>query len=72
MVSVMEGELIPVAGGVVIKSAADGAIVGAVGVSGAAADEDEYLAIQGVVNADCNASNELTTEPPEHRCTTLK
>eukprot|EP00581_Thalassiosira_minuscula_P002029 CAMPEP_0183736620 /NCGR_PEP_ID=MMETSP0737-20130205/49765_1 /TAXON_ID=385413 /ORGANISM="Thalassiosira miniscula, Strain CCMP1093" /LENGTH=127 /DNA_ID=CAMNT_0025970671 /DNA_START=27 /DNA_END=407 /DNA_ORIENTATION=+ len=43
MVSVMEGGLVPVSGGVLVKSA-DGSIVGAIGVSGAAADEDEYLA----------------------------
>ena len=74
MVNVMAGELIPVAGGVLVRSAADGSVVGAVGVSGAAADEDEYLAIEGVRVACATLSSYslLITEPPEHRCTTLK
>ena len=69
MVSILEGDLIPVAGGVLIKSAQDGSIVGSVGVSGAAADEDEYLGIIGVTEA---GEGLLVTEPPEHCCTTLK
>ena len=71
MVSVMHGELIPVAGGILVRSAVDGAVVGAVGVSGAAADEDEYLAIEGVRVACNGDSSLLITEPPQHRCTTL-
>ena len=71
MVSLMEGDLIPVAGGVLIKNAEDGSIVGAIGVSGAAADEDEYLGIIGVANGQ-GSENLLTTVPPEHCCTTLK
>lgn len=96
MVSVMEGELIPVAGGVAIKSAGkccthyevifgiscvsnlnriysvtyllDGSIVGAIGVSGAAADEDEYLGWKGVQSV----AGGLLTEPKNHCCKTLK
>lgn len=68
MVSVMEGELIPVAGGVLIKSATDGGIVGAVGVSGAAADEDEFLAIQGVLLGVEDGF--VVPEPAEHQCKT--
>eukprot|EP00980_Cylindrotheca_fusiformis_P002017 scaffold444_cov109-Cylindrotheca_fusiformis.AAC.14 len=69
MVSVMEGELIPVAGGVLIQSE-DGSTVGAVGVSGAAADEDEYLAWAGVqVLRD---EGKLLTVPENHCCKTLK
>lgn len=67
MVSVMEGELIPVAGGVLIKSN-DGHTVGAVGVSGAAADEDEYLAWMGVQALKAG----LSTVPEKHSCKTLK
>lgn len=66
MVSVMGGELVPVAGGVLIKSG-DGSIVGAIGVSGAAADEDEYLAWKGV-----QALAGLSTVPEKHCCKTLK
>lgn len=47
MCTLMKDELIPVAGGVPIKGA-DGSIVGAVGVSGASAAEDEYLAWKGI------------------------
>jgi hypothetical protein len=49
---------------------ADGNTVGAVGVSGAAADEDEYLAWQGVKSVSEAAG--LKTVPEEHSCTTLK
>ncbi|MGG5889378.1 GlcG/HbpS family heme-binding protein [Falsiroseomonas sp. HC035] len=42
-----EGRFIPVPGGVLICRA-DGAVVGAVGVSGDASDKDEYAAIAGV------------------------
>ena len=48
----------------------DGSIVGAVGVSGAAADEDEYLAWAGI-QAVKDAGG-LSTEPENHCCTTLK
>ena len=78
MVNVMNGELIPVAGGVLVRSTLDGSVVGAVGVSGAAADEDEYLAIEGVRVA-CNSLSDsddssllITTDPSTHLCTTLK
>jgi uncharacterized protein GlcG (DUF336 family) len=41
------GRFIPVPGGVLIRRA-DGAVIGAVGVSGDASDRDEYVAIVGV------------------------
>lgn len=103
MVSVMDGELVPVAGGVLIQSEGeiptsfsfsdafgvamlftlwfvlpcahhilylnhtlDGSAVGAIGVSGAAADEDEYLAWKGV------QAVKLSTVPENHCCKTLK
>ena len=69
MVTVMKDELVPVAGGVLIK-AQDGSIVGSCGVSGAAADEDEYLAWKGV-QAVASIGN-LATVPENHCCTTLK
>ncbi|KAL7572812.1 hypothetical protein ACA910_014669 [Epithemia clementina (nom. ined.)] len=86
MATIVPGELIPVAGGVLIQCQDDdttdsGATsscitIGAVGVSGAAADEDEYLAIQGVVQGLVKNGNlgdtKITTVPPEHCCTTLK
>jgi len=71
MVSVMEGELIPVAGGVLIQDA-DGNTVGSVGVSGAAADEDEYCALAGVQALEQEHGETFQTVPPEHSCTTLQ
>lgn len=75
MVSIMEGELVPVSGGVLIRStsSADGSttvVVGAIGVSGAAADEDEYLAWKGV--RAMTSKGGLSTVPVNHCCKTLK
>ena len=82
--AVGHGELIPIAGGIVIIDGTTGKIVGAVGVSGAAADEDEYCALAGVeaVNALTRAissrSNDdpqpsllLRTIPAQHSCQTV-
>ena len=52
-----------------VRSASDGSIVGAVGVSGAASDEDEYLAIKGVESV---GGDYFVTEPAEHSCGTLR
>lgn len=46
-----------------IKGAEDGDIVGAVGVSGASADEDEYCALVGVQEAGLEG---VVTEPIHH------
>jgi uncharacterized protein GlcG (DUF336 family) len=44
-----QGKVVPVAGGVLIMDGADGTeIVGAVGVSGGTAEEDEACAIEGI------------------------
>ena len=53
-----EGRLVPVPGGVLIKDA-DGATIGAVGISGDASDKDEYCAIAGIKEAA------LTPDPAE-------
>lgn len=50
LTTIAGGRLAPAAGGVLIRSA-DGAIVGAVGVSGDVSDLDEACAIAGVVAA---------------------
>jgi hypothetical protein len=55
--------------GVLIRDQ-DGRILGSVGVSGAAADEDEYIALQGV--ALTVGLRTCKTEPNQHSCTTLK
>lgn len=53
-----------------MKEASTGDIVGAVGVSGAAGDEDEFCALEGVTQ--CSLSGELQTVPEKHSCKTLK
>jgi uncharacterized protein GlcG (DUF336 family) len=49
-VSAIEGGIVPVAGGVLIKDK-DGTILGAVGVSGDTSDSDEAAAIAGITAA---------------------
>lgn len=58
------GEFCPIAGGVLILDRSSGATVGAIGVSGATADEDEYLALQGV-RAVSSPDFDLQTVPNE-------
>ena len=71
MVSLMGGELIPIAGGVLILDK-EGNTIGSVGVSGAAAAEDEYLAWKGVHDViGSGGAKGLTTIPENHSCTTL-
>mmetsp|Transcript_13386 Transcript_13386/g.19718 ORF Transcript_13386/g.19718 Transcript_13386/m.19718 type:complete len:83 (+) Transcript_13386:903-1151(+) len=81
MVSTMNGELLPIAGGVLIRERGNeeglSTILGAVGISGASADEDEYLALVGTKNAfniplDSEDDGVIITFPPKHSCTTLK
>ena len=54
-------------GGVLLRAKSDGGVVGAVGISGASADEDEYCALAAVwsCNADDIATT-CTTEPLDH------
>ena len=47
MVQITDGKLAPFPGGVLIKNT-QGKIIGAVGCSGAAADEDEYCCLKGI------------------------
>lgn len=49
-VSAIEGGIVPVAGGVLIKDR-DGTILGAVGVSGDTSDNDEIAALAGIAAA---------------------
>jgi uncharacterized protein GlcG (DUF336 family) len=51
--SAIGGSLVPVPGGVLIKK--DGALVGAVGVSGDTSDNDEAAAVAGIVAAGFEA-----------------
>jgi uncharacterized protein GlcG (DUF336 family) len=47
LASVAQGRFIPVPGGVLIKGA-DGAVLGAVGISGDTSDKDEVCAVAGI------------------------
>ena len=60
------GNLAVFPGGVLIRDKEGGEIVGSVGVSGAAGDEDEFCALMGVQH--CSAAGELATEPSTHAC----
>ena len=56
-----DGRFIPVPGGVLILRA-DGAVIGAVGVSGDASDKDEYAAIAGIHAAGLASHPETPAE----------
>lgn len=65
MVALSGGQMAPFPGGIVLKLG--DYVIGAVGVSGASGDEDEYCAIQGVKEANVG----LTTNPEAHSCATV-
>jgi uncharacterized protein GlcG (DUF336 family) len=54
LATVSQGRLVPVPGGVLIKDA-DGAVLGAVGISGDASDKDETCAIAGIEAVELKA-----------------
>jgi len=51
IIALAEGGVVPVAGGVLVRDA-DGALLGAVGVSGALPDSDEECALAGIAVTD--------------------
>ena len=55
----------PFPGGVVVKDR-EGAVIGSVGCSGAASDEDEFLAIMGI---RASSLVDVTTDPADHQLT---
>jgi len=69
-ISTVDGTAAAFPGGVLIREKSSGSILGSVGVSGAAGDEDEYCALAGVM--ECSISDQLMTEPAEHSCKTSK
>jgi len=69
-VMTVQGDLAAFQGGVLIRDRRDGSIVGSIGVSGAAGDEDEYCAIVAVKS--CSLSSVLISEPADHSCATAK
>lgn len=70
MIGITDGALAPFPGGVVIRDKETNEVLGAVGVSGAAGDEDEFCALAGVHESSIAALT--TTEPATHSCKTHK
>ena len=66
MVAISGNQMAPFPGGIVLKLGDH--VIGAVGVSGAAGDEDEYCAIQAVKEANIG----LETLPEAHSCSTVR
>lgn len=64
------GQVVAFPGGVLIRCAEEGTILGAVGVSGASGNEDEYCALRGIQLS--SIASEVVTEPAQHCCTTVK
>jgi len=67
MVSISGDKMMPCPGGVLIKNS-EGAVLGAVGVSGASGDEDEFCAMFGALAANPN----FKILPEKDSCTTKK
>lgn len=67
MVSISGGKMACFPGGVLLKDQ-DDEVVGAIGISGAAGDEDEYVALKSVWESELP----VQTEPKEHSCSTVK
>ncbi|KAL7510822.1 hypothetical protein ACHAXN_008126 [Cyclotella atomus] len=67
MISITSGKMACFPGGVLLKDE-NNEVVGAIGVSGAAGDEDEYAALKSV----WDSKFPLTTEPKEHSCSTVR
>ena len=63
----ISGKMAAFPGGVLLRNE-ENEIVGAIGVSGAAGDEDEYCALNSVWESNLS----LQTQPTEHSCTTVK
>lgn len=68
-INIVDGNMAAFQGGVLIREKESGVIVGSVGVSGAAGDEDEFCALAGV--KECMLADQLVTEPLEHSCKTI-
>ena len=71
MVTITGGKMAPFPGGVLMLDGSDdngSSVLGAVGVSGAAGDEDEYAALTGIIQSGLN----IQTLPKNHSCKTIK
>ena len=61
----------PFPGGVLLQCAESKETLGAVGISGASADEDEYCALEGVNVLGADLHLALETVPTSHSCSTI-
>mmetsp|Transcript_23234 Transcript_23234/g.33275 ORF Transcript_23234/g.33275 Transcript_23234/m.33275 type:complete len:171 (-) Transcript_23234:121-633(-) len=68
MVNITHGQMAPFPGGVLLKLA-NGSVVGAIGVSGATSDQDEFLALQAaqVAFSEPGVAGTLLSDPANHR-----
>mmetsp|Transcript_12682 Transcript_12682/g.18640 ORF Transcript_12682/g.18640 Transcript_12682/m.18640 type:complete len:233 (-) Transcript_12682:75-773(-) len=65
---ILGGTVAAFQGGILLRDQ-EGNCVGAVGVSGAAGDEDEYCGLMGIQRSPL-ANNAVLTDPAEHSCKT--
>ena len=66
----VQGEAIAFPGGIVLKCSESNEIIGSIGVSGAAGNEDEYIGLRAVQLS--SLSGEVITEPKDHSCLTVR
>lgn len=66
MVNITGGKMAPFPGGVLLRNH-DDEVVGAIGVSGASGDEDEYAGLKSV----WESGFPLKTQPTKHSCETM-
>ena len=67
-IMILDGEVACFQGGIILRDKTDHTVLGAVGVSGAAGDEDEYCAIMGAMKS--SIGEDIVTDPAEHSCKT--
>ncbi len=67
MIDISGGRMAAFPGGILIRNR-DNDVVGAIGVSGASGDEDEYVCLRSVWDSGLP----LTTQPKEHSCSTSR
>lgn len=67
MINITGGKMAAFPGGILLRNV-ENEVVGAIGVSGASGDEDEYVALKSVWDSGLS----LRTQPKGHCCTTVK
>jgi uncharacterized protein GlcG (DUF336 family) len=66
MINITGGKMAAFPGGILLRNN-DNEVLGAIGVSGASGDEDEYVGLRSVWDSDLP----LTTQPRKHSCNTV-